>query len=129
MSTGERRDGRPHERRGRCRVASLRDDAGGAAVEFAIVLPAVIAALALCLGAVQLAATQLRAQDAAADAARALSRGDEVSLGGRGLGDARLARSDSGDLVCVTVTARAGGAAAALGLAVSARGCAFGGGR
>ncbi|TPW73475.1 TadE family type IV pilus minor pilin [Schumannella sp. 10F1B-5-1] len=125
MSAGERRG----EHRCGFRVASLRGDTGGAAVEFAIVLPTVIAALALCLGAVQLAATQLRAQDAAADAARALSRGDEVSLAGRGLGDARLARSDSGDLVCATVTARAGGAAAALGIAVSARGCALGGGR
>ncbi|WP_255447061.1 TadE family type IV pilus minor pilin [Schumannella soli] len=109
-------------------VSALRAQHGGAAAEFAIVLPAVLAALALCLGAVQLAATQLRAQDAAADAARAWARGDDASLAGRALGSASVARSDEGDLVCATVTARAAGAAGVLGLDVSARGCALGGG-
>ncbi|GAB3397722.1 hypothetical protein GCM10027515_02240 [Schumannella luteola] len=116
-------------RRGSGSNVRLRSEHGGAAAEFAIVLPAVLAALALCLGAVQLAATQLRAQDAAADAARSWARGDDATLAGRALGSASVTRSDDGDLVCATVTARASGAAGALGLEVSARGCALGGGR
>ena len=61
----------------RCRTAA--DEAGSSVAEFAVALPAVLLVLAMVLGGVQLGAVQVRLQDAAADAARSLGRGDPVS--------------------------------------------------
>jgi len=47
--------------------------------EFAIILPAVVLVLAFCLVGVQVAGQQVRLQDAAADAARILGRGEGVA--------------------------------------------------
>ena len=44
--------------------------------EFAVALPAIALVLAACLASVQLVAQQVRLTDAAADAARALGRGE-----------------------------------------------------
>jgi hypothetical protein len=84
----------------RCR---FRADRGTVTAEFAVVLPAVVLVLVIAVGALQLAAEQLRLQDAVAVAARLLGRGDpganevvrEVSPA------ARLTVSDRGALVCV----------------------------
>ena len=105
-----------------------RADAGGAAAEFAVALPAVLLVLAGALAGVGVAALQVRAQDAAADAARLLGRGE-----GPGAVAAQLARqlpgaswtsSSEGDLVCVRIAVRGAGPAAAFG-AIGASSCAL----
>ena len=105
---------------------------GSVTAEFAVAMPAVLLVLALSLSATQVAATQLRLQDAAADAARALARGETVAAVTSSLSEqvsgAALARSARGDLVCATTTARPMGLAATFGLTVSASSWAVGGG-
>lgn len=51
---------------------------GSVTAEFAIVLPAVVLVLALCLCGVAVTAQQVRLQDVAADAARILGRGESL---------------------------------------------------
>jgi Flp pilus assembly protein TadG len=115
-----------------CAARAVVDELGGATAELALALPAVVVVLALALGGVQLGAVRLRAQDAAADAARILARGDPASSAAArvaaGLPTATFARRDDGDLVCVTVTASAGGGPLA-GLDVAGTSCALGAGR
>ena len=107
---------------------SVRGDRGSAVAEFAISLPAVMLVLAMTLGGVQLGVLQVRLQDAAADAARSLGRGDSAaSVAGRvaqQVPGARWSSSRSGALVCAHLAASAGGPAALLGLTVSAASCA-----
>ncbi len=96
--------------------------------EFAVAMPAVLLVLGMMLGGIQLGALQVRLQDAAADAARSLGRGDsapalEARLA-RQVPGARWSSSRSGALVCVHLVASAAGAAALLGLTVSATSCA-----
>lgn len=96
--------------------------------EFAIALPAVLLVLAMVLGGVQLGVLQVRLQDAAADAARTLGRGDgaaalSVRLA-RQVPSARWSSSRTGELVCVQLTSSAGGVADRLGLSASASSCA-----
>ncbi|MCU1513287.1 MAG: hypothetical protein JWO10_377 [Microbacteriaceae bacterium] len=105
---------------------------GSITAEFATVVPAVLLVLACCLGGMQLAAQQLRLQDAAAVAARSMARGD-----GAGAATARASQlvpgasiesSDRGDLACVTASSSgrfAGGVLAAIPL--TAMSCALGG--
>jgi hypothetical protein len=94
--------------------------------EFATVIPAVILVLACCLTGIQVAGQQLRLQDAAAGAARALARGDDPS----GIaGGARLARSSRGDLVCATLSERSSGLPGTIfRITLTARSCALGDG-
>lgn len=61
-------------------------DRGSATAELAVALPAVVLVLAACVGALQLAAVQVRLQDAAALAARAAARGDPVPGAAAGMG-------------------------------------------
>ena len=99
---------------------------GSATAEFAVALPAVVMVLALCLSGIAVAGQQLRVQDAAALAARALGRGgDPHSLVARLLPGAGVSAGADGDLACVTLTMPAKG----LPLTLSARSCALGGGR
>ena len=106
-------------------------DRGSVTAEFATVIPAVVLVLAGCLACVQLAGQQVRLQDAAADASRALARGD-ASAASRATSlvpGARLASTASGDLVCARLTARANSpVGAVLGVTLQARSCALGGG-
>ncbi|WP_345752027.1 TadE family type IV pilus minor pilin [Microbacterium rhizophilus] len=103
---------------------------GSVAAELAVALPAVMVVVALGIGGLLAASTQVRLQDAAADGARLVARGEpEGSAAGvvaqvRGAGASVAWR---GDLVCVTaaVDARVAGIAIPL-RAVS---CALGGGR
>lgn len=108
-------------------------DRGSVAAEFAVAMPAVLLVLATALGGIQIAALQLRAQDAAADAARSYARGDPGSVVtarlSRQVPGASVARTTVGDLVCATVTATPTGPSARLGISVGATSCALSGGR
>lgn len=113
----------------RLRLHALRGERGSATAEFAVAFPAVLGVLALLLGGVQVAALHVRAQDAAADAARGLGRGDST-----GVVAARLARQvpgaalstwRDGELRCVRVEVAPAGPVAALGLRAGAGACAL----
>jgi Flp pilus assembly protein TadG len=102
--------------------------------EFAAVLPAVVLVLALCLASLQMATAQLRLQDASADAARSLGRGDPPGTAAarlaRAVAGATLTQSRRGDLVCAEASARSpGGTGALFGLTLRAVSCALDGGR
>jgi membrane-associated protease RseP (regulator of RpoE activity) len=107
----------------------LRGDRGSATAEFALAFPAVLGVVALLLGGVQVAGLQVRAQDAAADAARGLGRGDSAVAVAerleRQLPGASLSSWLSGDLRCVRVEVAPAGAAALLGLRAGGRACAL----
>ncbi|HWH25547.1 MAG TPA: TadE family type IV pilus minor pilin [Pseudolysinimonas sp.] len=106
---------------------------GSVVAEFAIALPAVVVVLAIAIGGVQLAGQTLRAQDAAADAARSYGRGESrgaiAAHLARQIEDATLALSTSGDLACARVTVRPKGPLARFGVAPSGASCALSGGR
>jgi Flp pilus assembly protein TadG len=115
------------------RSRSAGDDAGSAAAEFAVALPAVALVLAVCVGAVGVGSQQLRLQDAAADAARGLGRGESVAQAAgraaRAAVGSDLASWRSGELVCARLTAAARGPVAVAGLRLTAESCALDGGR
>lgn len=115
------------------RWAPPADDRGSAAAEFAVALPAVALVLAVCLGAVGASSQQLRLQDAAADAARALGRGESVGAAAARAASAApgaaLAHETRRELVCVRLTAAARGPAGISGLRLEASSCALDGGR
>ncbi|WP_255513314.1 TadE family protein [Homoserinibacter sp. GY 40078] len=115
------------------RSRSAVDDRGSTAAEFAVALPAVILVLGACLGALGVVSQQLRLQDAAADAARGLGRGETESVVAErvqaALAGASIARHEDGELVCVRLSAPAAGPAAIAGLRLVASSCALDGGR
>lgn len=88
-------------------TVARRGERGSVTAEIAVGLPAVILVLAACLGGLSLATAQLRAQDAAADAARMLGRGDTFSAAeqhvARVAPNADLVVSRPAELVCVSV--------------------------
>jgi len=103
----------------------LRDDRGSVTAEFVIVLPAVLAVLALAVGAIMLAAQRVVLTSAAAEVARLEARGDAVEASERlaALPGVRVQREQRGSLHCVSLSTRpTGGLLAAVG--VSARSCA-----
>jgi Flp pilus assembly protein TadG len=105
---------------------------GSVTAEFATVVPAVVIVLACCLASVQIAGQQLRLQDAAVDAARALARDDPAAASRviSAVPGSRLTRSVSGDLVCARLEARSTSpVGTVLGLTLIARSGALGGGR
>lgn len=106
-------------------------DRGSVTAEIAVAVPAVIVVLAACLGGLGLASAQLRAQDAAADAARLLGRGEPVvaaeQLVARSVPGAVLAIGRPDDLVCVTVALEQ--RLLLVPLRVSGASCALAGGR
>ena len=83
------------------------DDRGSVTAEIAVGVPAVIVVLAACLGGLGLATDQLRAQDAAADAARLLGRGESLAaaeqLVARSVAVVDLAVTRPAGLVCASV--------------------------
>lgn len=98
-------------RRARGRSRPLRgvgDDRGSLAAELAIALPAALIAIALGIGALSAAATQVSLQDAAADSARLLGRGESPARAAAAVRDAVAGASStsrtSDDLVCVTAS-------------------------
>jgi Flp pilus assembly protein TadG len=106
----------------------LGEDRGSVVAEFAVALPAV--ALVLLLGAASLGACarQVRLQDAAADAARIVARGESEERAGAvvaaAVAGASAAPDRRADLVCVTATSSAG----PLPFVLSATSCALDGG-
>lgn len=108
-----------------------RGERGSVTAEFAASLPAVVLVLAVALGAVQAVGVQVRLQDAAADAARTVARGDDASLAAErveaALPGAHLVVGDDGELVCAVVT-RDTALAGLAPVTLSARSCALAGG-
>ncbi|TFC94547.1 MULTISPECIES: TadE family protein [Cryobacterium] len=126
--SGDRRSGRA------CGVRPGPRDRGSVTAEFATVVPAVLLVLACCLGALQAVGQQVRLTDAAADAARSLSRGDSVDratgLVHRAVPGAALTPERQGEFVCVRLSAPSSfGPFAAFGLTLQAGSCALGGGQ
>ena len=83
-------------------------DRGSVAAELALALPAVLLALLLGAGALGAAAQQVRLQDASADAARLLGRGEDAGAAagviGAAVPGAGMTQHARDDLVCVTAT-------------------------
>jgi Flp pilus assembly protein TadG len=92
----------------RCAGGDRAPDRGAVTAELAVGLPVVVLVLAVCLGGLGIATAQLRAHDAAADAARLLGRGEPLAraeaLVARTAPGGRLAVASPDDLVCATVT-------------------------
>lgn len=111
----------------------LSSQRGSAVAEFAVAMPAVLLVLATALGGVQLAGLQLRAQDAAADAARSYARGESAGTVAsrlqRQVPGASVVRTTRGDLVCARVEVAASGPIARLGVTAVGASCALAGGR
>ncbi|WP_309103554.1 TadE family type IV pilus minor pilin [Microbacterium sp.] len=82
------------------------DDRGSVAAELALALPAVALTLLLGAGALGAASRQVALQDAVADAARLLGRGESLAAAdaavAASVGGARMSSGHRGDLVCVT---------------------------
>lgn len=76
---------------------------GSVTAEFALVVPAVVLLLAVCLSGIHVATLQLRLQDAASTAARSLARGEPADIGAHLRGATSTARH-AGGMVCVTAT-------------------------
>lgn len=105
-----------------------RADDGSVTAEFAIALPAIVLVLASCVGALQLAAAQVRLQDAAALAARAAARGDDPGPAAAPAPGARLSVWRDGALVCAAARTTARWAPGLPPLELSAQSCALDGG-
>ncbi len=91
-------------------------------------MPAVLLVLAVSLAGIGVAALQVRAQDAAGDAARILGRGEAggsvaAHLGAQ-LPGAAWSSSERDGMVCVHVSITGGGPAAAFG-SIGATSCAL----
>ncbi|MBP2437481.1 TadE family type IV pilus minor pilin [Microbacterium amylolyticum] len=103
-----------------------RDDRGSASAEFAVALPAAVLVVALGIGALAAAGTQVRLQDAASNAARLIARGEPERAPGvvhAAVSGAHAAIGRDGDLVCVTATHRV--SIGVFSLPLSATGCAL----
>jgi len=106
-------------------------DRGSVTAELAVGLPVVVLVLAACLGGLGLATAQLRAADAAADAARLLSRGEPIDVAQRHLERAlpgsTLFVSRPAGLVCVRIVVEQ--RLLAVPVSVTSSSCALDGGR
>ena len=84
-------------------------DDGSVAAELAIALPAVLITLLLGVSALGAAARQVALQDASADAARLLGRGESAAAAAgvvsRAVDGASLSTDVRGDLTCATARA------------------------
>lgn len=84
----------------------IRDERGAVTAEFAVALPAVVAVIALCVGALSTVGRQVRLEQAVAQAARLVARGDteERARGvvARIAGTGEVSFGHDGDLLCVT---------------------------
>ncbi|MGB3732081.1 TadE family type IV pilus minor pilin [Microbacterium sp.] len=130
MDTAGRGASAPRSRRRRLALRGLGGERGSAAAELAIALPAVLLALLLGVGALNAAAVQVSLQDAAADAARLLGRGESTARAAGVIAvvdGARMSSANSGDLVCVTASARVS-VSRLISIPLSARSCALDGG-
>lgn len=105
---------------------------GSVAAELALALPAVVLTLALGAGALGAAARQVALQDAAADAARVLGRGEDAGTAAgivsRAVPGSTMSSGLSGDMVCVTARSEVG-IGSIVRLPLQASSCALDGGR
>ncbi|MGW9112539.1 TadE family type IV pilus minor pilin [Microbacterium sp. NPDC055683] len=104
------------------------DERGSVTAELAVALPAVVLVTALGIAGLGAASLQVRLQDAAADAARLIARGEDE---GRAAGvvataGGALSIAHQGDLVCAT--ARADARIGSLAVPLAATSCALAGG-
>jgi len=103
-------------------------DAGAVAAEFAVALPALVLVLVAALAGTGVAALQVRAEDAAADAARILGRGEAGGAVARHLREqlpgAAWSSSTRDGMVCVRVHVTGAGPAAMFG-EIGASSCAL----
>lgn len=111
----------------------LTSEAGSVTAEFVTIMPAIVLVLGCCLGAVGLASQQVLLTDAAADAARSLSRGDDEAraqaIVAHVVDGASLHTVRRGEFVCVEVSSPGGaGPLAGIGLTLRASSCALAGG-
>lgn len=99
---------RRHRGGGASRAPAGRGEEGSVAAELALALPAVLLALLLGAGALGAASRQVALQDASADAARLLGRGEGQDAAQRvvraAVPGAGVSSSHAGDLVCVTAS-------------------------
>jgi Flp pilus assembly protein TadG len=88
-----------------------RGDRGSVTAEFAVALPAIVLVLALGVGVLAACGRQVRLQDAAADAARLVARGEPearaLALLPGAVDGASATVVHRGDLVCVDAAAPA----------------------
>ena len=91
-----------------CRASDRTGERGSVAAELALALPAVVLVLLLGAGALGAASRQVALQDASADAARLLGRGEGGEEAARvvhlAVPGAGVSSSHQGDLVCVTAS-------------------------
>ncbi|MFV0320306.1 MAG: TadE family type IV pilus minor pilin [Microbacterium sp.] len=110
----------------------MRGDRGSVTAEFAIVLPVLVLLIVFGVGALGATSARVRLEDAAADAARLVARGDDPAAAhaavGRAADGARLHVARHDGLVCVTASA-AVRVLGALVVPVQAGSCALDGGR
>lgn len=109
-----------------------RDDRGSVTAEFAIVLPVLVLLIAFGVGALGATSARVRLEDAAADAARLVARGDDRAAAAdavaRAMDGARLRLAERDGLVCATASASARVAGVVV-VPVTATSCALDGGR
>jgi Flp pilus assembly protein TadG len=105
---------------------------GSAAAELALALPAVVLVLVLGAGALGGAARQVALQDAAADAARLLGRGEDASAAAaavsRAVPGASMSSAGGADTVCVTARSEVS-VGRVIRMPLEASSCALSGGR
>jgi Flp pilus assembly protein TadG len=106
----------------------LGGDHGSVVAEFAVAFPAIALVVLFGVGALAAGSKHVRLQDAAADAARTVSRGEPAGAAGRvvaaAVPGAAAAVDRQADLVCVTATAPSG----IIAVTLAARSCALAGG-
>lgn len=87
---------------------SFGEERGSVAAELALALPAVVLALLLGAGALGATSRQVALQDATADAARLLGRGEGAGVAAdvvrRAVPGSSVSSSGSGELVCVAAS-------------------------
>lgn len=98
---------------------------GSVTAEFAVVLPAVLLCLALCVGAIQAVTQQSRLSQAAGTAARMLGRGDDPAAAIAWARASGIDHRAEGELLCVRLTAPSGvSGLGSIGVVASAQACA-----
>lgn len=110
-------------------MSTRQGDRGSVTAEFAVALPAVVLVLALGAGVLGACGRQVRLQDAVADAARLVARGETgaADVVAAAVAGATTTVDHGGDLVCVQASAPAG--VPLIAIAVHAESCALAGGR
>lgn len=122
---GARRRGGARLARGNASEPVARGDQGSVTAELVVALPAVVLVLAACVGALQVAAAQVRLQDAAALGARAAARGDDPAVAARSAPGARIDVWREGELRCASASGTASWAPGLPSLTLVARSCAL----